>query len=138
MRRAIAILLAGVALGLLGCASGDDASDLEDIRWKMSAYAVDGEMVDALDDASVTAAFDGSAVSGSGGCNSYNGSYVAEGSAIEIGPAAATLMACPEPIMAQEQAFFAALSEAAEYQVTETELTLLDEDGDETLRFEAE
>ncbi len=136
-RRAVVLLLAAVALALIACSDGGTASDLEDVRWKMTSYATGGEMADVLPDADVTAAFDGGTVSGSGGCNSYSAAYVTEGSAIEIGPAAATLMACPQPVMEQEQAFFAALSAVGEYRVTGTELTLLDEHGGEVLRFEA-
>ena len=43
---------------------------------------------------------------GSGGCNRFTGSWGPEGP----GPLAATRMACPEPVMAQEQALFAALA----------------------------
>ena len=133
----LCVLLVVGSLALAGCTSSGTASDLEDVRWKMIAMAIDGETADALPDVDVTAAFDGGAVSGSGGCNSYSAAYVTEGSAIEIGPAAATLMACPEPVMGQEQAFFAALDAAVEYSVTESELVLLDEGGGEVLRFEA-
>lgn len=141
-RRATALLLvltapALASLSLAGCSASGTASDLEDVRWKMTSLAIDGETAEALPDADVTAAFDGGTVSGSGGCNSYSAAYVTEGSAIEIGPAAATLMACPEPVMGQEQAFFAALDAAAEYRVTETELVLLDGGDGEVLSFEA-
>ena len=43
----------------------------------------------------VTAAFDGSTISGNGGCNQYHADYEATGNEISIGPIAATQMACP-------------------------------------------
>jgi len=56
-------------------------------------------------------------LSGSSGCNTYNGSYTLEGNAITIGPLATTKMACPDDIMAQEQQFLAALASAAKVSV---------------------
>ncbi|MBN8509910.1 MAG: META domain-containing protein [Burkholderiales bacterium] len=54
-------------------------------------------------------------LSGSAGCNTYGASYTADGSAIRVGPPAATRKACAEPegVMAQEAAFLAALQTAA-------------------------
>ena len=58
-------------------------------------------------------------VSGSSGCNSYQGAYRVDGSSIVIGPLASTLRACGEPgVMPQEQAFLAALASSRSYTVT--------------------
>ena len=78
-----------------------------------------------------TAAFgDDGTISGSGGCNTYSGSFTTSGTdAITIGAIAATAMACPEPAMEIEQMYFAALANAATYQIEGNTLTLRDAGG---------
>lgn len=69
-------------------------------------------------------------VSGTDGCNSFNGAYTADGSTLQIQqPLATTLMACPDPIMNQATAYQAALAATTSYQVAGKELTLLDAGG---------
>ncbi len=48
-----------------------------------------------------------------------------------------TQMAGPEPAMAQEAAYFAAIQKAATYRVTSDSLTLLDKDGATQVKYEA-
>jgi putative lipoprotein len=136
----IALLLAA---GVAGCTTSSDteetARELEGQVWRMVSYTnADGLVRDAIPDVEVTAEFVDGTLSGSGGCNSYNASYETDGSSIEIGPAAATLMACEEPVMDQEQVFFAGLGNAAEYSITGNELGLADAEGNGILRFVAE
>jgi heat shock protein HslJ len=54
-------------------------------------------------------------ISGSGGCNSYSGSYTATAGQLAVGPVATTRRACAEPegVMAQEAAFLRALETVA-------------------------
>ena len=59
-------------------------------------------------------------MSGSDGCNQYTGTFHTDGSSIEVGQLATTLMGCDPPRMAQAQAFAAALSGATEWRLTET------------------
>lgn len=56
-------------------------------------------------------------VSGTGGVNRLAGTYTSNGAVLTFGPLAVTRMMGPEPLMAEEQAVLAALSEP---------LTLLD------------
>ncbi|ROU03373.1 META domain-containing protein [Histidinibacterium lentulum] len=52
-------------------------------------------------------------IAGSSGCNRFMGQITVEADArVEIGPLASTMMACSDPLMAQEQALFAALESA--------------------------
>ena len=79
----------------------------------------------------VTATFraDGT-LSGSGGCNTYSGTYTTAGAdQITIGALAATEMACEEPAMQIEQMYFTALANVATYQIDGNTLTLRDADG---------
>jgi heat shock protein HslJ len=75
----------------------------------------------------VTALFDEAGkVSGSAGCNQYFAGYSLEGKGIVFGPVGATFKYCAEPagVMDQEQAYVAALGEAATYSVTGAHLEL--------------
>jgi hypothetical protein len=69
----------------------------------------------------VTALFANGQVSGSAGCNTYQGTYrstrAADRNTIEFGPLATTRMMCDEPLMEQEQLYLAALESATEYTV---------------------
>jgi heat shock protein HslJ len=77
----------------------------------------------------LTATFTADAVSGSSGCNTYNGGYTLEGSAVTIGPLASTMMACDQPIMDQEAQFQAALQAATTVESSGGTVTLRDASG---------
>ncbi len=68
---------------------------------------------------------------GSAGCNQYNAGYTIDGAALTIGPAASTRMMCAEPegVMEQETAYLAALSSVAGFEITGSQLNLLDAEG---------
>ncbi|MBK8046078.1 MAG: META domain-containing protein [Anaerolineales bacterium] len=94
----------------------------------------------ALADTTVTLNFgtDGSA-SGSDGCNRYNTSYTTDGDTIQFSPnAAATMMACPEPIMTQSTAYYTALTSAATFAIQDGVLTLADSTGAPVAVFAAQ
>jgi len=67
----------------------------------------------------ITALFANGQVSGSAGCNTYQGTYrstrAAGKNTIEFGPLATTRMMCDEPLMDQEGLYLAALEAATEY-----------------------
>jgi heat shock protein HslJ len=140
---ALMVCAALLAAAAAGCTSSDDAEEttreLEGQVWRMVSYAnAEGLIRDAVPDVEVTAEFADGEVSGSGGCNDYTASYETDGSSIEVGPAAVTQMACPEPVMEQEQAFLAGLENAVEYSITGNELGMTDAEGDGVLKFVAE
>jgi heat shock protein HslJ len=95
-------------------------------------------MVSLISGTELTADFaeDGT-VSGSAGCNRYNGPYETEGKQIAIGPLASTMMACiePEGVSEQEAAYLAALQNAAVYELRGTNLTLRDSEGAAQVEF---
>lgn len=94
----------------------------------------------ALADVSVTASFaaDGS-LSGSGGCNSYSTTYSVDGSSLTVSPQiAATMMACPDPVMNQETAYFQALTSVATFAIDGETLTLSGADGAALAVFRAQ
>ena len=69
----------------------------------------------------ITALFADGEVSGSAGCNTYQGTYrstrAAGENTIEIGPLATTRMMCDEPLMEQEGLYLAALEAATGYTI---------------------
>ncbi len=92
-----------------------------------------------LADTEVTANFgEDGRLSGSDGCNRFSTSYTVDGDSITIAPnGASTMMACPEPVMKQAQAFMTALNSAATYAVDGTTLTLKDSSGTAVATFDA-
>ena len=140
---AFAGLAAAVPFALSACGS-DDSTDaaVQDAAaalgggvWK--AVEIAGVTTAPADGAEATATFEGGVVSGSGGVNRYTAAYTTEEpDGITIEQAAATLMAGPEDAMAQEQAYFAALTQAATFSVDEGSLTLMDDQGATLVRFE--
>ncbi len=117
-------------------AAGETGVTLEGPTWELEGYVnADGEMTEVLPDAAVTAVFADGSVAGSAGCNRYFASYTVDGNSLTIGAAGSTMMMCPEPIMAQEAAYLAALSAAASYQIVDGKLEIADADGNVILVF---
>ena len=75
-------------------------------------------------------------VSGSGGCNRLMGAFALEGSKLHFGPIATTRMACSAG-MEQERRFLLALAKVDSYRIRGDRLSLLGQDGETLLRFEA-
>jgi heat shock protein HslJ len=77
----------------------------------------------------ITALFANGQVSGSAGCNTYQGTYrstrAADRNIIEIGPLATTRMMCDEPLMDQESLYLAALEAATSYRIEGFTLTIV-------------
>ncbi len=116
-------------------AATDAAASLGDRVWR--AVEIAGVTTPPADGAEVTATFENGVISGSGGVNRYTAAYTTEApDGIAIEQAAATLMAGPEDAMAQEQAYFDALSKAASFAVTDDSLTLKDDQGATLVRYE--
>jgi heat shock protein HslJ len=71
------------------------------------------------------------AISGNSGCNTYLGTYKADGEDISIGPLGSTKKYCgtPEGVMNQEAQFLAALEKASKYLIEGDSLELRTTDG---------
>lgn len=137
-------MLAGIALfamlGCAGCSSTGTATKpasppLEGSAWVLSSLP--GRSL--VPGATPTARFETGRVFGTDGCNRYSMPFRAQGTEIEIGPiGASTKMACPENIMAQAQAFTAALLNARRFRHGAGTLELLDTRGDVLATFTAQ
>jgi len=77
--------------------------------WQLAAGTVDGVRFLIVDDAPVTMTVDGAQIRGRSGCNQYGGEFLMDGERVRVVLTSMTQMACPEPAMAIEAAFDAAV-----------------------------
>lgn len=123
-----------------GC-GGPEASALEGVKWSLVSY---GPKTSAIlesvpTDTPITAFFDSEKqqVTGSGGCNTYFGSYEVDGEDLTIpGPIAVTEMWCGDEIGERERIYLEALQSAESYEVKGDGLTIYC--GDMLLSFKPE
>ncbi len=85
----------------------------------------------------ITADFSGDRVTGSGGCNRFNGGFKTKGNQLTITPLASTRKACEEGVMTQESRFLKALQTAERYEVNDQGLQIFykTDQGTGVLRF---
>lgn len=110
--------------------------ELVGTQWTLSSI-VSGSSVSSVPDgveATLVLDADGTA-SGSGGCNTFNGSYQTSGNKLTFGPLATTRKACADDVMSVEQSYLAALQNAGSYTIAGNALTIDDSSGDPVLEF---
>ena len=114
-----------------------EALPLEGTAWTLTTIATpDSQAVSStIAGTRVTAQFDGSTVSGSGGCNTYHGTYETSGTSLTFGPLAATKMMCDQDVATQEQGYLAALDATASFAIEVDQLSLSDDAGQMLLQF---
>jgi len=105
--------------------------------WRLANMTAADSPMPMLPVGDLTADFANGKVSGSGGCNRFNGSYKTTGNQLKIGPLASTFKACEEAIMTQEANYFKALQGAQRYEVNKDGLQIFykTEQGSGVLRF---
>jgi len=98
--------------------------------WTLASIEALGASTGTLPGADITLDFsaDGQA-NGAAGCNTYNGTYTLTGDTLTFGPLITTRMMCPEPIMKQEQAYLAMLSNPSTVKLETNSLTLTFDGG---------
>ncbi len=139
MRRFTALILVAVtaAMALAACGGGGGDS-LAGTTWKMIQLGPAGFPVPAMFLVNVNIEFseDGTSIKGSGGCNSYSGSYTSEGEAFSTSDVSWTEMACTEPegISEQETRFFGLLTTVDSFIIRGNKLTF-NAPGDELIVF---
>ena len=115
-----------LVLAMLEPPAQDDMARLQS-GWRVET--IDGAAVAAEQPVAMTFGADGS-LSGRA-CNAFGGSYRVAGGDITFGRIVSTMMACAEPMMAQEHALFSALARAGRYAFAEDgALVLSDAKGD--------
>ena len=95
------------------------AADLIGPTWVLKEYTPpDGLATTPLDDPESTVIFDlNDIINGSGGCNTYNGTFTSDGENLDIEIESVSKLACEQPIMDQELMFLQLLDEAEEYHI---------------------
>jgi heat shock protein HslJ len=110
---------------------GEEMLGLEGPTWILERTLLNTE---------ITAMFENGKLTGSAGCNTYNGTYTATSGSSEneitIGPLATTRMACEGRVMDQETRYLSALEAAETYTISDTTLTIYYPGG--ALVYEAE
>jgi heat shock protein HslJ len=114
--------------------AGADVAGLAGTGWLLTS--LNGQ--DAPAEPAISLTFDAEGrVSGSDGCNRYNGQATIEDTTLTFGLLASTRRACPGPIMEQARAYQTALSQTTSFALAEEQLTLLDADGQPLAVFAA-
>jgi heat shock protein HslJ/uncharacterized protein YraI len=108
-------------------------------RWVLASYSTPaGGFQNALPGTQVTARFgaDGS-LSGSGGCNSYNGGFTGFDRALRIHQLAASQALCDSPpgVMDQEATFLSLMRQANSFAISAGQLEVFDAGGNRILVF---
>lgn len=128
------VCMAVAALFLTACAQASTADDpLSGTEWELMAY----RKTSPIEGTTITASFEDGEIRGSGGCNSYFGSYAIDGNSLSIEGLAWTEMAClnPDGVMQQEQEIMGYLSASEQFELQDGRL-IIEVGGHETLTFE--
>jgi heat shock protein HslJ len=104
---------------------------LANVTWTLTGYLdATGAMHPPAQGAPSTIEFDDAGrVSGTTGCNVFNGPYEADQSFLRIGPLAVTMALCIDPVGAQETAILSAFERVASYWASADALELMDDQG---------
>lgn len=107
----------------------NEPSALDNTQWQLVSFALPGpEAPETPVIAGTTLTLilqEGGLATGSGGCNSFGAQYEVSDSQLTISELVTTEKACIEqPIMEQEQQYYAALQAANAYELTENELKI--------------
>lgn len=128
-----AVFAVVVMVAVVACAEGS-GNDPTGRTWQLATLGgspvIDGTIIDLT--------IDGAAVSGSAGCNTYNGpATVGDDGSMILGPEfAVTFMACDQPVMDQERQYLSTLARVASYQMAAKELLMEDANGVVVATFE--
>lgn len=118
-------------------AAQDGTVGPEGTDWKLSAYLADDEIMAVPFGISAGLLLEAGRASGSGGCNTFSGSYQLDGTALTFSDEFATTMKlCGEDIQAVEDEYLAVLPQVSGWAIAGDVLELRDEFGDTLLAFE--
>jgi heat shock protein HslJ len=111
---------------------------LESVMWRLTQLDGKGITISAGEQP-ITMMFDAAdtRVSGSLGCNRFNGPYERSTSSLHIGLLAVTRMMCIHDVMVTEDAFVKALTATASYAIEGQVLNLYDRSGRIVAQFKA-
>jgi heat shock protein HslJ len=127
VRVSVGLLVSCASIAQAGAAAtASGSSTLDGTAWVLAALV--GRQV--LGSPVATLQFDAGRVSGTDGCNRFDGSYSATGPSFEVAPQlASTQMACPPEVEAKARAFIEVLVAARAWRIDGARLLLLSADG---------
>jgi heat shock protein HslJ len=146
MRRQIILIIVAIVAGLAVTAGiayaalSSPPTSLSLPTWTLTQLVVDGQEqpLSPAHPATLRILARDHQVAGSGGCNSYGGSYTLFGNQMRVGELRTTLIACAdETIMTQESHFLAALPRVTSYRIDASTLILTGNGGKDRLTFQA-
>jgi heat shock protein HslJ len=126
------LVLGGVAAASVLGACGDDPDPVEPAALEGIWSDADVEGYELA--GTLTMSFEDGRVGVQGGCNNLMGPYELDGDQLTAGPLASTMMACPDPLMAQDEWIAELLSDGIGVEVDGTTLTLSSGEVTITLR----
>lgn len=139
MRTRSTVLIAAMAIGLFtlaSCSSEDAPSDGSsgpstqsatgsfDGDWTLADGSNGADDIKAVDGSPITLHIEGTRFSGVSGCNNFTTTAKIDGSSISLGPAASTMMACADDVMAVEHTFLTSLEGVSTIASAGNQLTL--------------
>jgi len=101
--------------------------NIQDVTWKLVAYGEKGSPKAIIENTEITLELKSAEgkIGGSAGCNGYFGKYEIDGNKLKtVPPISSTMMACPEPIMKQEQEYHALLQTTETFVAVKDSLTV--------------
>jgi len=110
---------------------------LEGPTWILASQGDPTTPIPVLAETQITATFEDGRVAGTSGCNRYFADYTVEEDQLTVGTAGSTMMACPDPIMEQEQGYLSALQESTSFAIVDDQLVITYGDG-MALTFDAQ
>ncbi|MFV2062585.1 MAG: META domain-containing protein [Chloroflexota bacterium] len=137
-RALAAVLLATVMIGSASIAAvaQDEAPGPEGVDWQLTEYAVDAALIAVPEGITATLLLKEGQASGSGGCNSFFGSYVIDGQSLDFGEAfGRTEIFCEGDPQVVEDAYLAALPATTSWSIEEGALRLFDAEDAAVLVF---
>lgn len=139
-RRLVSMFLSVALLASVpaGAAAQPDAVGPEGTDWALTGYLVDDEIAGVPIGVDVTLLLEAGVASGSGGCNTFSGGYLIEGTSLTFDAGLTrTLRACAGAAQDVEDTYLSSLTEVAGWEVSGAELELSDTFGEVVLTFAA-
>jgi heat shock protein HslJ len=119
-----------------GTSPGAQPPALEGTVWTLVEVDSGGTLTPVPEGVEATLILDDGQGGGSGGCNRFGGAYALDGDSLTFAGVTTTEMACEEPRMTVEGAYYDALSRVTSWAIEDGRLTLSDTDGRALLRYE--
>jgi heat shock protein HslJ len=120
------VLVATLALlALLPACAAASASDLDGTSWMLQSYGKPSDLIPVIENTNIPVDFAEGVISGSTGCNAFEGTYEVEGDALTIHYETSPGPRCDlSSIVEQEQMFLSLIVKAESYAIDGDTLTI--------------